>query len=109
MDRFQKQKDDAKKIALDHIRHLFAEAEKAKTQELADRYVQLARKMQMKHKVRMPSELKKRFCKHCLTYFVHGKNVRVRSARGKMVYYCLSCKKYMRHPYLKEKKARQKA
>lgn len=93
-------------IAKERIKELFKQAEKIFDEEpkLADRYVQLARKISMKYKTRIPSELKKRFCKHCYCYLVPGKNCRVRTHEGKVVYYCLSCKKYMRFPYKKAKK-----
>jgi ribonuclease P protein subunit RPR2 len=89
------------KIAKERINELFKQAEEAfdKDEKLADRYVELARKISMKYKVRIPSALKKRFCKHCYCYLVPGKNCRVRTHEGKVVYYCLKCKKYMRFPY----------
>jgi len=100
-----------KNIALERINTLFKEAQKAaKTDsKLANRYVHLARKISMKSKKRIPAELKRRFCKHCYAYFIPGKNYRIRTQRGKVVYYCLECKKFMRFPYLKEQKAKRKA
>jgi len=100
-----------KQIALERIKTLFQEAEKAgkKDLKLANRYVHLARKISMKVKARIPSNLKRRFCKHCYSYLIPGVNVRVRTQRGKVVYYCLNCRKYMRFPYVKELKAKRKA
>ena len=63
---------------------------------LSNRYVTLARKISMKFKVRIPTELKRRFCKHCYKYLMPGKTVRIRTHKGKVVYNCLNCKKFMR-------------
>lgn len=93
-----------KKIASERIIILFDQAKKAfkKDLKLSNRYVLLARKIAMKYKVRIPSALKKQFCKHCHSYLVPSVNVRVRTKEGKVVYYCLNCKKYMRFPYKKK-------
>jgi ribonuclease P protein subunit RPR2 len=66
----------------------------------------LARKISMKLNVRIPPVFKRRFCKHCYHYLQPGVNVRVRTKEGKVVYYCLDCRKYMRFPYLREKKSK---
>ena len=97
-------------IARERIKVLFKEAKAIfkKDPKLANRYVVLARKIAMRYKVRIPAELKRKFCKYCYTYLVPGVNCRVRVQRGKVVYYCLKCKKFIRYPYIKEKKARRK-
>ncbi|MFH1317332.1 MAG: ribonuclease P [Candidatus Woesearchaeota archaeon] len=82
----------------------FARSKFDKDKELANKYVKKARRLQMKHKIRLPRELKRRFCKHCYNLFVAGKSLRVRTREGHVVYYCLECKKYMRFPYTKRKK-----
>jgi ribonuclease P protein subunit RPR2 len=91
------------KIALTRIKKLFEEAAKAKEQRLANRYVELARRIGMRYKTRIPSELKRRYCKHCYSYLVPSKNCRVRLAGKKVVYCCFNCKKFMRFPYSKKK------
>ena len=98
-----------RKIALERIKTLFKEADSMFKEDpkLSNKYVKLARKISMKYKVKIPSELKKRFCKHCHSYLKPSKNCRVRLHNGKVVYYCLNCKKYMRFPYVKEQKARR--
>ena len=98
-----------RKIAKERIIQLFEQAAlKKDNQGLANRYVTLARKISMKYKVRIPSVLKRRFCKHCYQYFVQGKNCRVRTAEGKVVYSCFKCKKFMRFPYVREQKAKRR-
>lgn len=88
-------------IAKERINILFEQAEFRfkKNPELSDRYVEIARKISMKYKVKIPAKFKRRFCKHCHKYFVPGVNSRVRLTNGKIVYYCNSCKKYMRIGY----------
>ena len=101
--KYSKKPADNVKIAKERINELFDQAEKAK-QEYSNRYVELARKIAMKYKVRIPPTLKKKFCKHCNEYLRPGVNCRVRTREGKIVYYCSNCKKYMRFPVLKSKK-----
>jgi ribonuclease P protein subunit RPR2 len=90
-----------KMIALERINVLFKEAKKAfkDEPEFADRYVQLARKIAMKYKVKIPAGLKRSFCKRCNKYLMPGTNSQVRSHKGHIVFYCLSCKSIMRFRY----------
>ena len=89
------------KIAIRRINTLFKEARNMfkDEPELSNRYVQLARKISMKYKVKIPSILKRRFCKHCYKYLVPGKNLRVRTHKSHIVYNCLNCKHIMRFGY----------
>lgn len=87
-----------KQIAQERIKTLFEEAENAfsKNPSLSHRYVHLARKIDMKLKTRIPRELKRKFCKHCYKFLMPGKNCRIRTREGKLIIYCLECKKYTR-------------
>jgi len=87
-------------ISKERIKILFEQAEKTKSQQLANKYVKTARKIAMKLNLRIPREYKRKFCKHCYKYF-RNKNYRVRTKNKKVVYYCLNCKKYMRFPLSK--------
>lgn len=98
-----------KAVALERIKKLFEEAGKTEEQSLANRYVELARKLGMRYKVRIPPELKRRYCKHCYAYLIPSKNCRVRVARGKVIYLCLNCKHFTRVPYSGKKAAKPKA
>ena len=75
-------------IAKERICKLFEEAEKAfKTHpERSNRYVQLAWALSTRNKVRMPRELKRRFCRHCKSFWMPGKTVRVRTQEGHVVF-----------------------
>ncbi|MBL7147464.1 MAG: ribonuclease P [Nanoarchaeota archaeon] len=91
-------KNELKKIALEKIKTLFNEAriQFNKNPSLSNRYITLARKIAMKFNLRIPRELKRRYCKHCYSYLVPNKNCRVRVHKSRVIYYCLNCKKFMR-------------
>ena len=93
------------------VRKLFSEADKAfkSDSKLADRYVRKARRAAAKARLSIPSTLSKKFCRYCGAYWMPAKTVRVRLQKQKVVYYCLSCKKYTRYPYGREIKAKRKA
>ncbi len=99
-----KKSDFLKEIANERILKLFEQAELRfkEDSKLSDRYVEIARKISMKYKVKIPRELKRRFCKHCHKYLVPSVNCRVRLTQKKVVYYCLNCKRFMRFPYHKK-------
>ncbi len=90
-----------KEIATQRIHKLFYEAKQIfnTDSKLSDRYVHLARKIAMKFKVRIPPILKRKFCKHCYTYLVPSKNLRIRLHKSRVIYLCLKCKRFMRFPY----------
>ena len=97
----QKNKKFQKTIAKQRIIKLFNLAEKKafeKDFELADRYIHLARKISMKYLVPIPSDLKKRYCKHCYSYLRPSVNSRTRITHGKITIFCEKCGKYTRTP-----------
>jgi len=91
-------KSKAKKLAKAEMIELFKEAGEAfkKSPAVANKCVAKARKLAMKYKLRMSRVLKRRFCKHCYRFLVPGVNCRVRTQKGRVIYYCLNCKKFMR-------------
>jgi len=100
-------------IARERIEILFEEAELAfpKREDLADRYVELARKIAMKYNVTVPKDLKLKYCKHCYKYLRPGTNsrVRIKPSGDYVVVTCLGCEKQQRYPYAKEKKTKKDA
>ncbi|MAG52327.1 MAG: ribonuclease P [Nanoarchaeota archaeon] len=90
----------SKQIARSRIKKLFEEADKAfkKNKKLSNRYVEIARKIGMKLNLKMPKKYKRQFCRHCYKYLKNGVNSRVRTNKGKVVIYCMECKKYTRIP-----------
>jgi len=87
-------KDEYKEIALGRIHELFKQADiqfHDNEKELANRYMYLVRRLAMKYKVKIPSELKRQICKKCLHYLVAGENARVRTTGKVIVYSCKDC------------------
>jgi len=93
------EKEKTRQLAEERISVLFREAASAKNRNLSDKYVQLARRISMKTKAKLPREFKRRICKQCHSYLIPGENCRIRLSRGKLVYYCLNCRHFMRFPY----------
>lgn len=96
----KKFKQPSKKIAREKVIEFFDKARLCfnKDKEKADDYVRKARRIAMKHKLRL-GKLKRKFCKYCYSYLKPGVNCRVRTNQGKVVIYCLECKRYTRIPY----------
>ena len=90
---------------LSHVYTLMAEAGKAVRQNpsRANRYVAIARKLAMKHNVKLPPSIKRRICSHCYSYLQPGQTARVRLRNKKLVWYCFSCKKHKRIPYIQRR------
>lgn len=90
------------KIAGDRIKILFKKAGESfkSNPERSHRYVELARKISMKTKTKIPASLKKKSCKHCNKFLMPGFNCRVRTRDKKLIYYCMECKKYSKMPLL---------
>jgi ribonuclease P protein subunit RPR2 len=93
MPREHRAKDDYKTIAVERIERLFELAERVfeKRPELADRYVELAWKIATRYNVRLPVNLKKKFCRKCLSFWKPGASCRVRVQSGCVVVTCLRC------------------
>jgi ribonuclease P protein subunit RPR2 len=91
-------KNKNKKEVLRTINNLFNLAKIAfkDNPRLANKYVKSARKNAMHVNLKLPRQLKRKFCKHCYFYLVPGKNCRVRIHKNRIIYYCFNCKKYMR-------------
>ena len=103
-----KDKKEIKKIATKRVIKLFNMAEQralAGDFALADRYVEVARKISMKNLVSIPKEYKRSFCKHCYSYLLPGSNSRYRVHRKKLIVFCQNCGKYSRIPLQKKKKS----
>ena len=69
--------------------------------KIAQKYALQARKIQMRTRIKFPSQWKKRFCKHCKSFLSPGINCRVRlSSTNKVIAIkCFQCEKYTRIPY----------
>ncbi len=82
-----------KKIASERIEILMRKADETFKidRKRADRYANLARKIQMRYKVRFPRKWKRRICKKCKKFITPGDNCRVRIHKKMIVITCLEC------------------
>ena len=102
-----------KAIAKERINILFKEAERAAKQKklnLANRYVELARKIGMRYNVRIPREFKRKFCRYCHAYMRPGVSCSVEiDPKKKLINVkCLSCHRIIHYPYKGGKNGKHK-
>ncbi len=83
----------SRRLARERIAILFVRAAEFYPENPAwsNRCVVLARKIGMRHRVRIERPLKRRFCRRCSIYLVPGSNARIRIHRGRVVVTCLAC------------------
>jgi len=98
--KYHKKPDKQVKMAKRRIKFLFDEAKDSFKKDIkqSDKYMKLARRIAMRYKIKLPSELKRRICKHCHRYLVPGVNCRVRIHKHRVIHYCMNCRHYTRHP-----------
>jgi len=100
------------RIAVGRIADLFVLAEKEAlggSLPLADRYVELARRIGMRYNVRLPAEYSDRYCRGCSHYWIEGKTVRTRLRSGHRVRTCLVCRRERRVRYRPPRKRQGEA
>jgi ribonuclease P protein subunit RPR2 len=95
------------KIALERIESLFKQAEMVfqKNQQLAQRYIDLARKIAQRTRTHLPSHLRHKICRKCHSYLVPGSTSRYRIRQHReshIAITCLNCGNIQRL-FLKEK------
>lgn len=88
-------------IAEERINELFRQAVEIFNYDskLSDRYVQLARNIAMKYKIKLASKYKRMFCKHCYSFLMPGVNCTVRITGKTITYTCKRCKRFSRIGY----------
>jgi ribonuclease P protein subunit RPR2 len=98
---YKNRKTGIRDIATSRIKRLFELADEffELDPNLSKRYVLLARKIGMRHRVRIPAELKRRVCKGCGAFLVPGANCRVRIRDYRIVTTCLECGRQIRRPF----------
>ena len=82
------------RIARERISTLFALAEREAATghgELADRYVNIARRVGTRYNVRVLPEYRELYCRGCSAFWVEGRTVRTRLRSGRRVRTCLRC------------------
>jgi len=97
-----------KQIAKQRIQTLFTLAKETfnKDPNLAQRYVDIARKIAMAARIQLPRKYKRQVCRYCKSFILPGVNCRVRIKQRRephVVITCLECGKQTRIP-LKRKK-----
>jgi ribonuclease P protein subunit RPR2 len=92
-----------KQIARERVTALFRQAELAflSHPERSNRYVELARKIAMRQRVRIDREFRRKYCHYCSAYLMPGQNMRVRVHSGNVVVTCLICNKKTRYRVVK--------
>jgi ribonuclease P protein subunit RPR2 len=91
------------RIAIERIKTLFKRAEETFPSDpnLAQRYVDLARKIAMRTRLCLPIELRRRVCRYCNTFLVPGATSRIRIKQRREPHVnitCLKCGKTTRIP-----------
>jgi ribonuclease P protein subunit RPR2 len=88
-------------IARERMELLMEQADHAALEgkmDMADRYVDMARRIGMRYNVRFSPEHRRRFCRACYRYLLPGSTSRTRMSRGRVVTTCLRCGHIMRRP-----------
>ena len=90
---------EAKKEAKALIPELLRKAKKAYKEgnkRLSRVYSKKIRYLSTKYKIGLPTIIKRQLCKNCYSVLIPSLNCRIRTRKGRLVYYCLECKKYTR-------------
>lgn len=101
-------RSDVREIALKRIRKLFEMAIEMlhERPDLAQRYVEIARKIGMRARIRMPRENRMLICRHCKRFIFPGVSSRIRIQPRRephIVITCLYCGGHMRKPLRRRK------
>lgn len=86
-------KQQAKEIAKERIEILVVGALKEKDAALAGRQAALAKKIAMRHRVRLPYNIRQLFCKKCKAFIVPGRTARLRVGRSNIRAVRVTCLK----------------
>lgn len=93
-----------KKIAMERVKRLLELAREPLKNDprLSKRYVSLAWRIKTKYNLRLPRELKMKFCKNCMTYWIPGETCRVRTRQKTLTITCAECGRIYRLPIRKK-------
>ncbi|MGZ4912070.1 MAG: ribonuclease P protein component 4 [Halobacteriota archaeon] len=99
MSRRRRTRKGTRDIVGERIDRLFdlAYTEFATSSARSDRYVQHARCLATKYRVKLGKRYKTRFCRRCGAFFVYGINARVRIKDRRTVITCLRCHQFRRY------------
>tara|TARA_B100002003_G_C14078879_1_gene519035 strand:- start:565 stop:876 length:312 start_codon:yes stop_codon:yes gene_type:complete len=102
MRRYKALNPQVKGKVVGEMTHLLAQALdyfSAGKKDMANKWAQKARRVGMKYKVNMPTQLRRQICKKCHAFLVVGKNLMIRTKEGNVVYHCKECKHMMKYRY----------
>lgn len=88
------------KIAKERITILFDQAEEAaekKKKASADRYVEMARKIGMRYNVRIPSTMRRKYCRKCKKFLYKDLSADIKKEKGFLIIICKNCGKKMQY------------
>ena len=89
-------KHQLKMIAAERIQILLASAleeVKQNRDDLADRHAYIAKKIDMRLRLRLPYEYRQLYCKRCKKFITPGKNSRIRIGRSRISSIRITCLK----------------
>lgn len=89
----------AKKQAIELFPELLKKAKKAYkkgNKRLSKTYSKKIRYLSMKYKIKPKKTIIRQLCKHCSSILIPSVNCRIRTKQGKLLIYCLECKKFTR-------------
>jgi len=97
---------EEKKAALERIKILFklAKQEYSKHPDRAHRYAKMINDLIKKVRVKPSKDIRHFICKECNHFLMPGKNLKVKSEQGFMIYKCLDCGNIKKYGYVKEKR-----
>jgi len=101
-----------RRIAMERVHILFRLAKEvvSKEPQLAQRYADIARRIAMRTRLRLPVEYRRLICRHCKSFIYPGVNCRVRIKQRRephVVITCLNCGKHMRIPLRKKEEKKR--
>ncbi len=73
-------------------------AYKKGNKKLSETHSKKIKYLSMKYKIKLPKTIKRQLCKHCCSLLIPSINCRIRTKEGKLIIYCLECKKFTRIP-----------
>ncbi len=101
--------NSTKRIALQRVHTLFGLAKEVirEDPELAQRYIQIARRIAMRTQLKLPKEYRRLICRKCKSFILPGVNCRIRIQHRRephMVITCLNCGGHTRIPLKRREK-----
>jgi ribonuclease P protein subunit RPR2 len=90
----------SKQEAIKEIENFFNNAEHIamNDEETARRYVRKARRIAMHFNLKLPREIRKKFCRGCYSFFTSS-NCKRRIKHGYLILECLNCKRINRYKF----------